>query len=336
MKSFLIITLLLFTLYLVGFIKKPLKDIKWMSKDCVNLIKGFSILTIIWAHSCAKFNISGIQFIAGVGVSLFLICSGYGLQKSYMSNGLKKFWIKKFFKVCIPFWVVELIGLIITKKISLSVFLLDMFFVKPATSYGWFMKYIMICYLIFYLISYIGEKLKIDSKISNIMLYTMFILWFAIESLWFANPNMPFLQARQMLSFPFGIMLAKYQTKFTNNNLMLKMTGLVMLGMIFMGVTQLTYIKKLPYLISNLLALMTVFPISVSVIFACKKIPTIFNNHFIKMLGSVSYELYLSHAFSLELLNAKSVQSIFLFTFITIFAALLIKKIFKEFEKCWI
>lgn len=34
---------------------------------------------IVWAHFGAKVGIGGIQFIAGVGVCLFLICSGYGL-----------------------------------------------------------------------------------------------------------------------------------------------------------------------------------------------------------------------------------------------------------------
>ncbi len=54
---------------------------QWMGRNYTIAIKGFSILTVVWAHSGAMLSVGEIQFIAGIGVVLFLICSGYDLMK---------------------------------------------------------------------------------------------------------------------------------------------------------------------------------------------------------------------------------------------------------------
>lgn len=151
MKYFAFLTFLIFAGYLLGFIKKTEKY-QWMDRNYTTAIKGFSILTVVWAHSGARLSIGGIQFIAGIGVALFLMCSGYGLEISYEKNGLEGFWKKRLLGVCLPFWTVELVGALATGTFSIKTYLLDSCFLKPATSYGWFMGYIVICYLIFYVV----------------------------------------------------------------------------------------------------------------------------------------------------------------------------------------
>ncbi len=47
-----------------------------------------------------------------------------------------------------------------------------------------------------------------DEKIQMLALFAVFIVWFVIDSVCFANPDMPALRARQMLSFPCGVALA--------------------------------------------------------------------------------------------------------------------------------
>lgn len=224
MKSFLFLTLLIFVLYLVGFLKR-IETIKWMDKNFTTAIKGFSILTVVWAHAGGRLGVGGIQFIAGIGVALFLLCSGYGLEVSYERNGLMGFWKKRLFSVCLPFWLVELCGLLISGSFSLETYFLDFTFIKPATSYGWFMGYIIICYLIFYVI----KRFIADKKKQLILFIVSFIVWFVVESVFFANPDMPFLRARQMLSFPCGIILAinrnKIETIITKNSLLVFVWG---------------------------------------------------------------------------------------------------------------
>ena len=209
MKYFALLTFLIFTCYVLGFIKKPEKY-RWMDRNYTTAIKGFSILTVIWAHSGAKLSVGGIQFIAGIGVALFLICSGYGLEVSFEKKGLGGFWRKRLLGVCLPFWVVELVWMLATGTFTIETYLLDFCFLKPATSYGWFMGYIVICYLIFYA----AKKLVEDSKMQMMFLFGAFAIWFVLESVFFANPDMPFLRARQMAAFPFGVLLATKQDYF--------------------------------------------------------------------------------------------------------------------------
>ena len=208
MKYFVLLTGLILACYLLGFIKKPEKY-QWMDRNYTTAIKGFSILTVVWAHSGAKFSVGGIQFIAGIGVALFLMCSGYGLEISHEKNGLVGFWKKRLLGVCLPFWAVELIGLLATGTFSIKSYLLDFYFLRPATGYGWFMGYIVICYLIFYAV----KRLIKDRKMQVVVLFGAFGIWFVVESVFFANPDMPFLRARQMLSFPAGVLLVMNKDK---------------------------------------------------------------------------------------------------------------------------
>ena len=224
MKYFAFLTCLIFVIYLLGFIKKPEKY-QWMDRNYTTAIKGFSILTVVWAHSGARLSVGRIQFVAGIGVALFLMCSGYGLEVSYEKNGLEGFWKKRLLTVCLPFWTVELVGLLATGTFSIKIYLLDCCFLKPATGYGWFMGYIVICYLIFYAV----KRLIKDTRMQMLALFGAFAIWFVLESVLFANPNMPFLRARQMLSFPAGILLAvnkdKIERTLTKTKNILILTG---------------------------------------------------------------------------------------------------------------
>lgn len=224
MRYFVLFTFLILVSYLLGFIKKPEKY-QWMDRNYTTAIKGFSILTVVWAHSGAMLSVEGIQFIAGIGVALFLMCSGYGLEISYEKNGLIGFWKKRLWGVCFPFWVVELVGLLATGAFSIKTYSLDFCFLKTATSYGWFMSYIVICYLIFYAV----KRLIKDRKMQMVFLFGAFGIWFVVESVFFANPDMPFLRARQMLSFPAGVLLAinkdKIERTMTKAKSILILTG---------------------------------------------------------------------------------------------------------------
>lgn len=307
MKYFALFTLLIFVLYLIGFVKRSEK-FQWMDRNYTTAIKGFSILTVVWAHSGAKLSVGGIQFIAGIGVALFLICSGYGLEISYEKNGLQGFWKKRLLGVCLPFWIIELIGLVVTGAFSFMIYLLDFFFLRPATGYGWFMGYIVICYLIFYVI-----KCFVPVEKRTVVLLGTFVTWFVVESVFFADPDMPFLRARQMLSFPCGVLLAMKKEKIedtlsqTKRVLILTGGGGTM-GLLFMAITQLHMVRELPYLVSNTMAVLTCLPMAVSIMAFGKAFSGFFENKMLLMVGMISYEIYLVHAFTLNLIKPSVVQ----------------------------
>lgn len=312
---FILLTSLIFVFYLLGFVKKPEKY-QWMDRNYTTAIKGFSILTVIWAHSGAMLSVGGIQFIAGIGVALFLMCSGYGLEISYENNGLFNFWKKRLLGVCLPFWVVELVGLLITGGFSIKTYLLDFFFLNPATSYGWFMGYIVICYLIFYEI----KRLIKDRKMQMIALFGLFVIWFVSDSVLFANPDMPFLRARQMLSFPTGVWLAMNKNKIeqilTKTKNILILTGGGTMCLLFMAITQLNVVKSLPYIVSNTMSLLTCLPMAIGILIFGKSFSELFENNMLEVTGVISYEIYLVHAFTLGLMK-QSIISVFIFVIVT-------------------
>lgn len=309
MKYFAFFTLLIVAFYLIGFVKRPEK-FQWMDRNYTTAIKGLSILTVVWAHSGAMLSVGKIQFIAGIGVALFLICSGYGLEISYEKNGLQGFWKKRLLGVCLPFWGIELIGLLATGIFSVRTYLLDFFFLKPATVYGWFMGYIVICYLIFYVVK---RFVPVEKRI--VVLFGAFAVWFVVESLFFANPDMPFLRARQMLSFPFGVLLAVKRTEIENSLTKAKSILILIRGgimcFLFVVITQLHVVKELPYLVSNMIAILTCLPMAIGILFFGKKFSGFFENKMLLMVGTISYEVYLVHAFTLKLVDMSVMSSLF-------------------------
>ena len=316
MKYFALLTFLIFASYLLEFIKKSEKY-QWMDRKYTTAIKGFSILTVVWAHSGARLSVGGIQFIAGIGVALFLMCSGYGLEVSYEKNGLKGFWRKRLLGVCLPFWVVELVEMLaIGSTFSIKTYLLDFCFLRQATAYGWFMGYIVICYLIFYAV----KKLVKHSRTQTLVLFGAFAIWFVLESIFFANPDMPFLRARQMLSFPAGVLLAVNkeqieQTLTKTKNILVLTGGTVCL--LFMAITQLNAVKSMPYIVSNAKALLTCLPMAIGIMAFGKSFGGLFENKMLAVTGMISYEIYLVHAFTLGMIKP-SATSVIAFVMVTV------------------
>ena len=305
MLYFLFLTLLFLIICIcVGWVGK-VKISEFMSYEFTNAIKGFAILTVIWAHSGAHLNIGGIQFIAGIGVALFLICSGYGLEKSFDKNGIDGFFEKRLLRVCVPYWIITTLGDFTMPDWSMKVYLEKMIFVKA----GWYIKYILVCYFIFYIVKRVKIKYRL-SDISEIKtFFAIYTIWFAVDSAFFANPEIPFLAARQMLCFPMGVCIAKsniVKEKISNFAIMFITWGI---GVVFMVVTQLPCVKSLPILISNSISLLTVFPLAIATLVFFDKISWILNNKFVSFSGIMSYELFLVHGYT-ENLITQSVSSI--------------------------
>lgn len=82
-------------------------QIKPMSKEHFQYMKGIAILIVIIGHVG---NFSGKTWftpLGGIGVAMFLFCSGYGVMKSYQAKGLRRFWQNKLIAVYCPFVIVE-------------------------------------------------------------------------------------------------------------------------------------------------------------------------------------------------------------------------------------
>lgn len=63
----------------------------FMDRQCTNIMKGFTILSIVMCHMMGTFGGGIVYFIplGGIGVSIFLILSAYGLNESWRRGVLQ-------------------------------------------------------------------------------------------------------------------------------------------------------------------------------------------------------------------------------------------------------
>ena len=82
-------------------------------------------------------------------------------------------------------------------------------------------------------------------------------------------------------------------------------------------------VKEMPYIISNTLALMTCLPIAIGILAFGKNFGVFFENRILMLIGMISYEIYLIHAFTLSIIKT-SIINILIFIIITyVFAYIL-------------
>ena len=176
-----------------------------------------------------------------------------------------------------------------------------------------------------------SDERDIDGE--EIILYGAFLVWLVLESLYFADPVMPFLRARQMLCFPFGVTIAKHGDKISEllDKQIARMGGII-IGLVFMAITQLKVIKESMFLVQNLLSLPTVFPMAISVIAITKHRDWLLDNRVLTVMGLISFEVYLVHIFALSILQP-SMAALGLFIITTIAGACLLHLLRKELVK---
>jgi len=276
-------------------------------------LKGFAILAIVFSH-IGYFLSSDTRFLfplsimAGVGVDLFLLLSGYGLTISSFRKNLSvgQFYRRRLLKLFIPFWIVIsflfiLDFLVLNESYSFSYVVNSIFgFFPSADLYSdldsplWYFTFILFYYLLFPLVFkknyYWLSALAIYAASYSILKY---------ESSYFVN--VVHLYKIHLLAFPLGIILAGLCF---NGDKLERVTGairrnlldnnisyyLVLAGLLFVS-GYFAYYSNVggDPLIAELTSLLVSF--SVLGIFLIKKVDL----KLFSLFGLYSYEIYLLH-----------------------------------------
>lgn len=77
------------------------------SKDYSMIGKGLAIAIVVYGHLGEFFHIRYLTPLGGIGVAMFLILSGYGINESWKKNGYQDYWKKRFVSVYIPYLIIE-------------------------------------------------------------------------------------------------------------------------------------------------------------------------------------------------------------------------------------
>ena len=83
-------TTIILALWGISFPLSDKDEIIFMDRQCTNIMKGFAILSIVMCHMMGTFGGGIVYFtpLGGIGVSIFLILSAYGLNESWNRGGV--------------------------------------------------------------------------------------------------------------------------------------------------------------------------------------------------------------------------------------------------------
>lgn len=310
---------LLFTFILIiisccfSLIYKEEREFTFLSRYHTALIKGLAILIIVLCHMSGIFGVRYLTPLGGIGVSIFLICSGYGLVESYKKVGLMKFWTKKLKNIFIPYLIIEVIATFFRGATTLKSVILDILILNTRHPFGWYMKYLLLWYLIFYF----AAKINLLSKQRLFIFYFIsFILMFNQKDLW----------AEQSFSFVLGISISFYKDLDILKKKKLSIL-LLIIGIFFLLLKQVNTIRTLPFIYFNYIQLLIKLPVAFSLILCIWQFKKLILSRMLYLLGQISYAIYLIHGYSIKILTNLSYISITIFLVITVLASIFFMRI---------
>lgn len=292
-----------------------------------NTIKGLCILIVMIHHyeqsTIAVNSLTLFRALGPIACSIFFFLSGYGLT---ISRSIKnyQYWIKRFMKILVPFFLSNLIYILYqwNNLIEVEDTIYYFFGIKLINDHCWFLQVLILMYIGYF----IGEKYK-----KSYGYYFFPCLLGATYTFITKSPGMI-----TWLSFPLGILIAQNINNITNYlssniNIIKKSICILFIFSLWYYIDHELYLNS-SILFLNFLILITssiVCFIQVRKIFSYSKV--------LKYLGTHSMDFYMMHGLSLNILCAfyktnhyLLLSSYILLTFIisTIFS-LIISKIWK-------
>lgn len=255
-----------------------------ISKEQSTFLKGVAVIFVILSHFIGGgYDLRIFTPFGGIGVALFLLLSGFGLNESYYHSGLVSFWWKKLTRIGVP-WLIWcmmffLIGLAVP-SLSKTHFIIRY----------WYLEYLIIWCLVFW----IGRKIVLRRKMFLTFIAVVSIIMFFI---W------PCLKAEQSLSFTLGVFLSEsnHQVETVKNSKHKKWLCVLPI-ILFFYATMFLFIKQIPEirafgeesLLMKVVQMNIKLPYALSVVlfFVRKKVPQWVGKIMIP-IGLLSLELYL-------------------------------------------
>lgn len=157
-----------------------------LDRTATTKMKAMAIIMVVICHVGTTLFGRLFNPFGGIGVSTFLILSGYGLMESFKQHGLDGFWRKRLSRVLVPYLIFLLVYCAYRMVANGEFPIFNLRY--------WFVEYIVIWYVLFYFIMKYCPKCK----------WILFSIA-AIVIIWV----MPCLQAQQSLCFMAGILISE-------------------------------------------------------------------------------------------------------------------------------
>ena len=267
-------------------VPEKVKEISF-SREYTNFLRALAIIMVVMHHVSNYYSCRYLTPFGGIGVAIFLVISGYGLNESYKKKGLSNFWSNKFIRVIVPFWIVTCIVSIITiHSFNLEKFINTLFCIKA----NWYVRYLFYWYCLFYVSTRFFYKWR---------LYFYFICGCFMLFL-------PEIEAEQSFSFFIGFLIS--YTKDSSYSILRFLYKckypIFICGLIFLVLKQDPYIRTFQgTIIFNIIQHVIKLSLGLSVSLLLFSFFKKYDNKVLNYIGEISYELYLTHCVLLSILG---------------------------------
>ncbi len=252
-------------------------------------MKGLATLIVVLGHLGNLFGINYLTPLGSCGVMVFLFASGYGLECSASSKGVKGFWKKRLITAYLPYFLFEACTYPLFEELSFKIVVLDLLLIDPAHPYGWYMQ----CLFLYYIAFYIGALLEKKLKNGRIFAVSCMAL---VQFIFFRS-----LYKQQVLSFLCGMLIARFAsriaTKKTSRYFLYTGVALV-IGIGALALRQLDFVRSMYWVFYFTLGALQCFALGWAVIFAVNatiKWQPLCLYRALIWIGVASYEIYLFH-----------------------------------------
>ena len=279
------------------------------TKDTTTVFKGVAILMIVMGHVGQLVPFSRpFTPLGAIGVALFLLCSGFGIEKSFQKIGRKDYWKKRIINVWLPYALIELLCVWHHPEVGVTGVIKDLLLIRPWHPFGWYMQVLFIWYILYYLTSFLSRRLQIAAFILASILIICF--W---------TP----LRAQNSLSFLIGILFARNEAKFLSfANWKSLIVAMILSAGIFVVGERVLRIEGFQETIGwNAFSLVYYMTLAtffyIILIMVCK--PS--NEKLLRgfyMIGLISYEIYLVHGYTYAYLKSSELIRMLLFCVVTL------------------
>lgn len=231
------------------------------------------------SHTSSQFTRAFTPF-GGIGVAIFLILSGYGLNESFKRNGIEGFWKKRFSRVWIPYFIAVTLVWLFWEPRMWQDYLLDIGCWK--TSY-WYIGYMVRCYILFWLTARFVPHFK-----SWVMLAIGFSTLFFLDGV----------QGEQAFSFVTGVLISEKGKKI-DEHMRVPLKWVLLLFVVAIGLLAFKQTGLYRSIDSDILINLVQTPMkwsfAMGIILGFAYMTFAMKSRFLALAGMIGYELYLVH-----------------------------------------
>ena len=277
-------------------------SIPLLTKSTTDSLKGIAILMIVVCHFVGGgFSYRLLTPLGGIGVSIFLFLSGYGLNESFKAKCLANFWKNKILRILLPYLIWSILFLPLSQILYDKIYWFHRY---------WFIEYIFLWYILFWFTKRFATR------------YSEYIMLLAALISFFIFPN---LMAEQALSFVSGVIFSSKLdslSKYKSHQFIIVAILLLVCGLMCLGVKQLHFIRQYgeESLLMKTCQLGIKLPIGLSVIILYSKFGKMLKlERFLSLIGILSLEIYLVHMVLTQYISC-SIKNLTIISVLTIIA----------------